>query len=58
MPVLINEVISEFQPQNRPTGTQHEAPADNAAPGSGPDLTELLELQALQQGRQQRLEVD
>lgn len=58
MPVLINEVISEFQSQNRPTRTQHEAPADNAAPGTGPDLTELLELQALQRSREQRLEVD
>ena len=58
MPVLINQLISEFQPQEPSPGNQPESSSDNGAPGGGIDLTELFELQAVEQSRQQRLEVD
>ncbi len=57
MPVLINEVVTEFEPQTRESSAS--APATPAsAPTGSIDMSELAEAQSLQRARQQRLEVD
>ena len=57
MPVIINEVINDVQPANQ-ASTPQNASAESTAPAGEIDFAELLELQAVQQSRQQRLEVD
>lgn len=57
MPVLINEVVTEFEPQTREPSTPAPAIPISATTGSI-DMSELTEAQSLQRARQQRLEVD
>jgi len=58
MPVLINDVVSEFEPQSRaPSATSQQEP-DAGSATSALEQAEIAEFLALQRARQQRLEVD
>lgn len=59
MPVMINEVVTEFEPENRQAGRpESSAGAQTTAPSGDPMIQQLAEMQALLQTRRQRLEVD
>lgn len=59
MPVMINEVVTEFQPERQGSAGIDNRPDEEAgAPAGEPVLQQLAEMQALLRARQQRLEVD